>query len=230
MSTTVTTVERIKKASGIGGPPPGRKDPNGNGSRGGNEGGERDDRERSFSPTGHRVTTWIIFAAVGMMFAALVVSYLALASGNEWKPIVMPRVLWLSTALIVISSLTFEVARRSLKSGDKVRHSRWLLLTLILGLGFLASQLLAWRQLVAQGIYMASNQHSSFFYLLTGAHGIHLLGGILALDYLLLTARRKQSDRNGELKRQASTNVITLYWHFMDGLWIFLFLLLFLWK
>jgi cytochrome c oxidase subunit 3 len=229
MGTTVTTAERIKKTSGLGGPPPGRKGSNGNGSR--KDGGEgKDDREQSFSPRGHRVTTWIIFAAVGMMFAALVVSYLALASGNEWKPIVIPRVLWLSTALIVISSLTFEVARRSLKNRDKIRHSRWLWLTLILGLGFLASQLLAWRQLVAQGIYMASNQHSAFFYLLTGAHGIHLLGGILALAYLLLTVRREQSDRNGEMKQQAATAVVSLYWHFMDGLWIFLFLLLFLWK
>src|SRR5205807_1412020 len=111
-----------------------------------------------------------------------------------------PRLLWLSTGLIITSSLTFNVARRSLKHSDSVRYRRWLLLTLMLGLGFLASQLLSWRLLAAQGIYMASNQHSTFFYLLTGAHGIHLLGGILALGYLLFRAGQKQRDRYAEMK------------------------------
>jgi cytochrome c oxidase subunit 3 len=228
MDTMVTSTERVRQAkSGLGDRPP-KNGSNGNGSRG--NGDERDDGAQSFSADRHRITTWIIFAAVLMTFSAFVVSYLSLASGSGWKPIVMPRLLWLSTGLIITSSLTFNVARRSLKHSDNVKYRRWLLLTLILGLGFLASQLLSWRQLTAQGIYMASNQHSTFFYLLTGAHGIHLLGGILALGYLLFRARQKQRDRYAEMKQQASADVVSLYWHFMDGLWMFLFLLLFLWK
>ena len=104
------------------------------------------------------------------------------------------------------------------------------MLTVLLGLGFLASQLFAWRELVAQGLYMASNPHSSFFYVLTGAHGLHLLGGILGLDYLLLRSRRKAAEEQAEEKRQAMADSVALYWHFMDGLWIYLFLLLFLWR
>ena len=69
-------------------------------------------------------------------------------------------------------------------------HRRWLLVTVVLGLGFLGSQLIAWQQLVRQGIYVSSNPHSSFFYLLTATHGVHLLGGLVALVYLSLRTRR----------------------------------------
>jgi cytochrome c oxidase subunit 3 len=77
---------------------------------------------------------------------------------------------------------------------------------------------------------MAANPHSSFFYVLTGAHGLHLLGGILGLDFLLLRSWRKRFDERGTAKRQAVVDAVALYWHFMDGLWIYLFLLLFLWR
>jgi len=92
------------------------------------------------------------------------------------------------------------------------------------------SQLLAWRQLVRQGVYVASNPHSSFFYLLTATHGVHLLGGLLALIYLLVRASKTHEAEREQAKRRAATDAVTLYWHFMDGLWIYLFLLLFLWK
>jgi cytochrome c oxidase subunit 3 len=142
----------------------------------------------------------------------------------------MPRLLWLSTALIVLSSFAFEIARRTLKSGNRGAYQRFLLLTVLLGLGFLVTQWLAWRQLVGLGIYVGTNPHSSFFYVLTGAHGLHLLGGVLALDYLLLRSWRRGNEVHGVAKRQAIVNAVALYWHFMGGLWIYLFLLLFLWR
>jgi cytochrome c oxidase subunit 3 len=106
-------------------------------------------------------------------------------------------------------------------------------LTVALGLAFLCSQLLAWRQLVAQGVYLAGNPHSTFFYLLTGIHGAHLLGGIMALDYLLLRARRRSSrpvSREADARRRTAADMVALYWHFMDGLWVSLFLLLLIWR
>ena len=166
-----------------------------------------------------------------MLFVALSSSYIVRsASGDDWRPIVMPKVLWLSTAVILISSFTMEVSRRSLKALNDAGYGRWLAITLILGLGFLASQLMAWRQLVRQGVYMSSNPHSSFFYLFTAAHGLHLFGGILALGYLVLRTRRRRDTVEGELKRLGAAEATTIYWHFMDGLWVALFLLLFFWK
>ena len=104
---------------------------------------------------------------------------------------------------------------------------RWLFLTVMLGLGFLVSQLLAWRQLVGQGVYVATNPHSSFFYLLTAAHAVHLLGGLAALAYLLLRARAPQENEVAWTRVQNGAGAVTLYWHFMAFLWVYLFVLLF---
>jgi cytochrome c oxidase subunit 3 len=190
-----------------------------------------------FSPERSRtgiVGMWVALGAIVMMFTALTSAYIVRSGiSNDWQPLTRPGLLWLSTGLILASSVSFEVARRSLKHRNEQAYASWLLLTVLLGIGFLAAQLLAWRELVAQGIYIASNPHSSFFYLLTGVHGLHLLGGILALDYLLIrTWRPRSSSENEEalMKRQTAADVVALYWHFMDGLWVYLFLLLFLWR
>ncbi len=178
-----------------------------------------------------RTGAWVVIAGVVMLFTALTSSYIVRsASGNDWRPIAMPRVLWISTALIVISSITMEVSRRSLKRQRNAGYGRWLMITVALGLAFLATQLLAWRQLVRQGVYMASNPYNSFFYLFTAAHGLHLLGGILALGYLMMRTTRQRSTVEGELRRAGAADAATIYWHFMDGLWVALFLLLFFWK
>ena len=180
------------------------------------------------------VGMWVALGAIVMMFTALTSAYIVRAGiSNDWQPLARPGLLWLSTGLILASSVSFEIARRSLKRKNEQAYASWLLLTVLLGIGFLVSQLLAWRELVAQGIYIASNPHSSFFYLLTGVHGLHLLGGILALDYLLIRTWRPRSSGEREalvLKRQTAADVVALYWHFMDGLWVYLFLLLFLWR
>lgn len=142
----------------------------------------------------------------------------------------MPRILLLSTALILISSGTLELAKRKLKSALEGSYKTWLLITAALGVGFLASQLFAWRQLVQQGVYVSSHPHSSFFYLLTATHAVHLLGGLLALLYLIVRTRSSLSDERLQGRRLAAVGAVSLYWHFMDILWIYLFLLLFFWR
>lgn len=179
----------------------------------------------------YRLGMWIALAAIVMMFTSLTSAYIVrAASSNDWRPIQMPRILLLSTALIVLSSAAIELARRKLKSGLKGSYRPWLLLTLALGVGFLGSQILAWRQLVRQGVYVTSNPHSSFFYLLTATHGVHLLGGLLAVAYLLLRSGKPPVNGQAQSPRQGVLNAATLYWHFMDGLWIYLFVLLFFWR
>jgi cytochrome c oxidase subunit 3 len=231
MGTMVTSTDRVVKTKigiGDGGQRP--TGPNG-GSRGNGHGKGGGDSPERFSPSKYRIGVWVALASVAMMFTALTSAYIVRAnSSNDWQPLVTPPLLWLSTGLIVASSVTFEIARRALKRGPSAVYNRWLMATMMLGLGFLVSQLLAWRQLVAQGIYLSSNPHSSFFYVLTGAHGLHLLGGILALDYLLVRSWRRRYEDHAAAKRQAAADAVALYWHFMDGLWIYLFLLLFLWR
>lgn len=232
MDTTVTSTKAITQTKvGRGGGGGARKSGNGGGPRGNGHDKRGGDNSDPYSLSRYRIGMWVALAGVAMMFTALTSAYIVRAStSNDWRPLAMPRLLWLSTSLIILSSFTFEVARRTLRSGNESAYKRWLLLTVLLGLGFLATQLLAWRQLATQGIYLASSPHSSFFYVLTGAHGVHLLGGILGLDFLLLRSWRKSFDERGTMKRQAVVNAVALYWHFMLGLWIYLFLLLFLWR
>ncbi len=235
-TTTVTNAERlkIKKKIGVGGNDPragGRKGLGGGDSRGPNGRRGDDGFSPENSPERYRIGMWIALASILMLFTALTSAYIVRAgTGNDWRPIAMPRLLWASTGIILLSSVTISIARRALKRKSHEAYKRWLLVTVVLGLSFLATQLLAWRQLVAQQVYVATNPHSSFFYLLTAVHGLHLLGGIFGLDYLLLRTWRKANDARGEVKREAAAGAVALYWHFMDGLWIYLFLLLFLWR
>jgi cytochrome c oxidase subunit 3 len=173
---------------------------------------------------------WVALASIAMLFTALSSAYIVRAGGaSDWVSIAMPRVLLLSTALILISSVTLEVSRRRLKASSFGVYGRWLLITMLLGLGFLASQLAAWRQLARQGVYLSSNPHSSFFYLLTAAHAVHLAGGLLALIFLWARSRFV-TEAKVTARGQAAADAVTIYWHFMDALWIYLFLLLFLWR
>ena len=228
MAATVTNTESVVDVA-IGGGPRSRSG-NGFHKNGGDHPGD-DGAPLRYSPSRYRIGAWVAIGSIVMLFTALASAYVVRsASGNDWRPIVMPKVLWLSTALILISSVTMEVSRRSLKQLSNSGYGRWLTVTVALGLGFLASQLIAWRQLIRQGVYMASNPHSSFFYLFTAAHGLHLLGGILALTYLLFRTTKKRATVEGELRRVGAADAATIYWHFMDGLWVALFLLLFFWK
>ena len=230
MGTMAISTERVvQKKVGLGGGSPGPKDFGSRGQGGGDRSGY--DSYGRFSASKYRIGMWVALAGIAMMFTALTSAYIVRANtSNDWRPIAMPPLLWLSTALILLSSISFEVARRSLKQSKARVYQRWLLLTVLLGLAFLATQLMAWRQLVAQGIYLSTNPHSAFFYVLTGAHGLHLLGGVLALDFLLLRSWRRRYEEDASAKRQAVANAVAIYWHFMDGLWIYLFLLLFLWR
>jgi len=224
---TISLGSTGRRTGGNGSRPP--QPPNG----GGGDGQYRPSRDAT--PQQYRIGMWLTLAAILMMFAALSSAYVFRSTRTPgWQLFAVPQMLWVSTALILASSATFELARRALRRSENVSYRRWVLASLVLGFGFIVSQVLAWRELVGQGIYLASNPHSSFFYLLTGMHAVHLLGGILGLSYLWLRAQSAQrgarSGRETDARRRASADAIGLYWHFMDGLWVYLFALLFLWR
>jgi cytochrome c oxidase subunit III len=175
-----------------------------------------------------------------VLFIALTSAYVFRRAGgndpaqntSDWQPIILPPLLWINTLLLALSSLTLEKARRNLLQrallaplagipGIKPEPQRslpWLTITLILGNGFLVGQALAWMALQQRGVFLVSNPSSSFFYLLTGAHAIHLTVGILALLYAALT---HLFSRRLELKCLV-VDVTSWYWHFMGVLWIYI--------
>src|SRR5688572_32381371 len=224
MATMVTSTRppAVKKGAGTG---PGIPGPNGNGSK---RGSFRDPESHA---NRYRIGMWVALASVTMMFTSLSSAYIVRSStANDWGALPMPRILIVSTFLILASSVTLEFARRKLKASLTSAYTKWVVVTVVLGVAFLASQLFAWQQLKAWGLYMSTNPHSSFFYLLTGAHAVHLAGGLLGLAFLWLRSRRITKEVAVLAKRQASADAVTIYWHFMDALWIYLFLLLFLWR
>jgi cytochrome c oxidase subunit 3 len=196
---------------------------------GGDDGGRNDDhRRRMQPPSPRRYSTAIIIALVSilMFFMALASAFIVLRrSSDVWVTVHLPRLLWANTVILLASSFTLEAARRRLSLSDPSGFRKFWLLTTSFGLLFVAGQLIAWRQLVAQGVYIASNQASSFFYIFTGAHAVHLLGGVGALLYV--SFRKFDKTR---VSLSAAAEIASYYWHFMDGLWVFLLVLLWLGK
>jgi cytochrome c oxidase subunit 3 len=165
-------------------------------------------------PGTFRFGVFLACASIFAFFAALVVVYyLRAQSKDHWEPVELPSVLWLSTGIILASSVTLEFGRRVFRKGHWRAASHLLLATACLGAAFVVAQLNGWWELVEQGAYLMENPHASFFYLFTGLHAVHLLGGIVAL-FLLLFRRSK---------RRELVDSAAYYWHFLGVLWVALF-------
>jgi cytochrome c oxidase subunit 3 len=183
---------------------------------------------------------WVAVSAIAMSFAALTSALVVRqGSGADWQRFALPRILYLDTLILIASSYTLELTRKRFVAsigllpgssrvqaaaaevaaqGRTLRASGlyWLNITLTLGLFFVAGQVLAWRRLASQGLFLATSPSSSFFYLLTAMHGLHLLGGVLGLVYV--GYRLRHNARNA----QTSLGTATVYWHFVDLLWVYL--------
>ena len=222
---------------------------------GGNDSGDGDNENWSDRPVGSRgprerlsqTRIGIASALAGdMMFFIAIISAFFVTKGSgqinhygeyvtTWHPTVIPTILRLNTAVLVLSSVTAEIARRSMfRENDAMdewiglgkpisrRAAIWLSATLALGIAFLAGQWIAWRQLAAEHVYFASNSSSHFFYIITVAHAVHLFLGLVALVAALLSLRASRQFAT----RQIWVDTTVWYWHAMGGLWIFLFILL----
>jgi cytochrome c oxidase subunit 3 len=155
---------------------------------------------------------------------------------RDWIPVTLPKLLLINTGVLILSSVFVELARRQIKGrvvlatattapASSVANETgipWLSITIVLGLAFLFGQWTAWRQLAASGFYVASTPSSSFVYLLTGTHAIHLMGGVLALFVAGIAALLRRSLAT----RSIIVDVTAWYWHFMAGLWIYILCLL----
>jgi cytochrome c oxidase subunit 3 len=220
-TTSTPDIELVieKKGGGGGGVLP----PAGGSGGGGDEGKKRPNRPSS--PARYYTGIAIGIISVLMFFMALASAFLVRKGGSDWVPVHIPALLWVNTIVLLASSGTLELARKRLALSDVIGFKRFWLVTTVLGVIFLAGQVVAWRILVKQGIYLASNPASSFFYIFTGAHGVHLLGGVGALIYV---ARRNFD--TAKITRTVAAEVTSYYWHFMDALWLFLLALMYLGK
>jgi cytochrome c oxidase subunit 3 len=165
---------------------------------------------------------WVALVPMAMLFLAFVSAYVVRHTmGTQWTPGAVPGILWLNTAILFASSALLERARGVLRAGRPVRP--WLGATLGAGLLFVGGQLVAWQELRAAGYGFSATPHSSFFYMMTGAHAVHVAGGLLGLG--IATAWPAASPRRG-----VALQVLAIYWHFLAVLWLGLFALLGLWR
>jgi cytochrome c oxidase subunit 3 len=185
-----------------------------------------------------RTGVWVGIGAIAMSFAAYTSAMIVRGgSAPNWQHFRLPHILYLNTAVLLISSITLEAGRRQLaraakrpeRSGDAeldvpAGGLSWLYLTLALGITFLAGQCLAWLDLASQGLFLATNPSSSFFYVFTAMHALHLLGGLGGLIYVL--RRVSHGVDSGSL---GALGAAALYWHFMGILWLYLLGVLALW-
>jgi len=165
----------------------------------------------------------VFLSAVTMLFAAFTSAYIVRKGiSDDWRPTAFPALVWVNTLVLLASSLTLERARTLY--GKTAAMTRWWLATTALGVIFLLGQIVVWQQLAGAGIYLRTNPSSAFFYILTVAHAFHLLGGVGALAYF---SRRLLQDRP---PTRTLLNVTAIYWHFMDGLWVYLLLFILFWR
>lgn len=198
----------------------------GKGPPGGGGGGDGDRGGHPRKPPQRRYSTAIKLGMISilMFFMVLCCAFVALKQvSTAWVPLHLPKILWLNTAILLVSSFTLQKARQRLSAIDFSGFRKLWRVTTILGVLFLAGQFIAWLQLVASGVYIATNQATSFFYIFTAAHAVHLLGGLAALFYISMSDFEKE-----KISRNTAVEITSYYWHFMDGLWVFLVVLLFL--
>ena len=167
----------------------------------------------------HKFTLWIAIGSITMMFAGFTSAYIVKSNQAGWDPIQMPKIFYLSTAVIIASSISIYLAQKAMAAREMARYRLLVSVTAVLGLAFVATQFIGFSELWANKITFKDSVAGSFFYIITGVHALHVVGGIIALVVLFLRAY------NTKTKFYSTTPVETagLYWHFVDLLWIYLF-------
>ncbi len=181
--------------------------------RGGGGGGDDDASRRDATL---RLGIFLGTVSIFSFFTALAVIFVFRSRTlSFWTPVEVPGTLWLSTALLLVSSGSFEMARRNASA-----NRQWLLATSLLGMAFLGCQCTSMYELAGQGLFARGNPHASLFYCFTGIHGVHLLGGLIAVNWLLMRGQR------GFSREASASGNVAFYWHFMSAIWLVLFGLL----
>jgi cytochrome c oxidase subunit III len=188
-------------------------------------------RDRYFIPTMYQLGVAIGIISISVFFVALILAYsFRIEAERTWQPFTAPSLLWLSTAVLAVSSITFEAARYALRRALVVIYRGRLAGTIAFALVFLFAQIASAKQLLDQGIGTISNPHGSAFYVFMGLHALHLSGGIIWLAVLYVRSRHLISGTESDLRQhRRAAQAAAMYWHFMGLLWVVLFYFLLRW-
>jgi cytochrome c oxidase subunit 3 len=176
----------------------------------------------SLSAPAAKIGLGVLIAVIGSLFALLLSAYFMRMGFSDWRPIHVPRLLWLNTGALIVTSLALHSAKRAVGRRELSAVQARLAAAGLFGGAFVAGQLWAWRELSASGFGIATNPADSFFYLVTGLHGLHVLGGLIALAWTADRAWRRVAP--GKLR--LNIELCAAYWHVMLVIWLVLFSLL----
>jgi len=179
------------------------------------------EQKRKIHP--HKFTLWVAIGSILMMFAGLTSAYIVKRSQASWLMIEIPMMFWYSTATILASSVTVQLALKALKKREMINYKRLLVVTAVLGVLFIVLQIAGFRQFAAQDIRLVgagSNASYSFLLAISGLHGIHVLGGVVALAVTVIRALKSSIKSYSTVPLE----IVATYWHFVDALWIYLFI------
>jgi cytochrome c oxidase subunit 3 len=177
------------------------------------------------------LTAVVVLATVTMTFGAMIAVFLVRSLAPKyWGHLHVPGILWATTCILLASSVTFELARRRLQTNDQAGFFRLICWTTGLGVIFLLGQITAWFQVLHSGIVLANNPHSWFVFLFSGLHGLHILLGLGGLAYLLVRTREPASGPKYQMKTRVVAKGVSVFWHYLDFLWMLMFVLLLVWR
>ena len=169
---------------------------------------------------------WLFIGSVVMLFASLTSAYIVRQAEGNWLFFELPGILTISTGVILLSSVTMQLAFWEAKKDNLQRVKALVTITTVLGVAFLVLQFYGWKALVAAQVYLVGNPSGSFLYVITGLHGFHIISAIIYLLIVLVSTFRFKVHSKNLLQIE----MCTTYWHFLGGLWLYLFVFLLLYR
>jgi cytochrome c oxidase subunit 3 len=165
---------------------------------------------------------WMVLGTVTMLFAAFTSAYIVRRSGSDWRHVALPSILWLNSLVLAVSSVAVEIASLRGARGGWRTSAIAMLVACALGVLFLTGQVAAWKQMVAAGVYLPTSPHSSFFFMLTGAHAVHVIAALAVLGWGAVATVAGARDSRAWTSRMS---LCRTFWHYLGGVWLFLFAL-----
>jgi cytochrome c oxidase subunit III len=172
----------------------------------------------------HKFTLWVAIGSIVMMFAGLTSAYIVKRDQPNWVSFQLPQLFWYSTAVMLISSLTIQWALKSFKDREMGRYRSLVVVTLVLGAVFVVTQWVAFNQIWDSGTTLKGSGAAQFLYIIFGLHALHVLGGVVVLGFMFIRA----FNRKYRSYSPVPVEIAATYWHFVDLLWVYLFVF-FLW-
>jgi cytochrome c oxidase subunit 3 len=174
-----------------------------------------------------RLGMGMFLGTITMLFGAFSSAYIVRgATSQDWQAIELPGFLWINTIVIVLSSVALMLSTRAARRANALVAQAWLGATLFLAVAFLGGQLAAWQALWAQGIGVPTTPHSSFFFILTGVHGAHLVAGLIVCAVAMMRLQGAQGEPDAMRRAVTTLSLGGMLWHFLAGLWVYLLIML----